>query len=353
LTVTKQPLDFLGFSTKDEILGKNGLMFVAKKDQQKVKEKMKSILKAGSVTNLEYIALNKDGHEFPAEVSASAIKDSSGNPTGFVAIIKDITERKKTENALRESEKYLEELVEKRTKALKKSQERLVKTERLAAIGQAATMVGHDLRNPLQAIENGIFYIKDELSNLPISKETEEALQAIRSSIDYADNIVRDLQCFAAKREPIFRETDINAIIKDTLAYIKTPENIETNIKLDKLPKIKADRDMIKRVFVNLAVNGIQAMEKKGGTLKVSTKNTNISIETNFEDTGIGIKKENIKKLFTPFFTTKAQGMGVGLAICKRIVERHNGSIRVKSKEGKGSIFTITLPKQRNGGVKT
>jgi two-component system NtrC family sensor kinase len=106
-------LDFLGFSTKDEILGKNGLMFVAKKDQQKVKEKMKSILKAGSVTNLEYIALNKYGNEFPAEVSASAIKDSSGNPTGFVAIIKDITERKKTENALRESEKYLEELVEK------------------------------------------------------------------------------------------------------------------------------------------------------------------------------------------------------------------------------------------------
>jgi PAS domain S-box-containing protein len=344
-------LDFLGFSTKDETIGRNSLMFVAKKDQQKVKETMKNVLNTSSVTNVEYTALNKDGHEIPAEFSASVIKDSSGNPTGFVAIIKNITERKRMENELRRYSEQLEELVEQRTVALKESQERLVKSERLAAIGQAATMVGHDLRNPLQAIENGIFYIKNELSNLPVSKKTLETLQAINSSIDYADNIVRDLQTFAVKREPIFRETDINAIVKDALAYLKTPENVETSIKLGKLPKIEADKDMIKRVFVNLAVNGMQAMEKGGGILKVSTKNTDGSIEVSFEDTGIGIKRENLKKLFTPFFTTKAQGMGVGLAICKRFVESHNGSIKVESEEGKGSIFTVVLPIHRGMGV--
>jgi signal transduction histidine kinase len=203
--------------------------------------------------------------------------------------------------------------------------------------------VGHDLRNPLQAIENGIFYIKSELSDLPISKKTLETLQAINDSIDYADNIVKDLQTFAAKREPIFRKTDINAIVKDALIYLKAPENVETSIKLVKLPKIEADEDMIRRVFVNLAVNGLQAMEK-GGTLKVSTKNTNGSIQVSFEDTGSGINKENLKNLFTPFFTTKAQGMGVGLSICKRFVESHYGNIRVESEEGKGSIFTVTLP---------
>jgi len=348
----KATLDFIGLSTKDEIIGKNGLIFVANKDHQKVTKTMNNVLETSSVTNVEYSALNKDGHEFPAEFSASAIKDHSGNPTGFVTIIKDITERKCMENELRGYSEHLEELVEERTIALKESQERLVKAETLAAIGQAATMVGHDLRNPLQAIENGVYYIDTELSNHPISQKITETLQAIHDSVDYADNIVKDLQTFASKREPLFREIDINALVKETFSHVKTPENLETVIELGELPKIEADDDMIKRIFVNLAVNGIQAMKEKGGILKVSTNKTNGFIEVKFEDTGIGIKKENTPKIFTPFFTTKAQGMGVGLSICKRFVEIHNGRITVESEKGKGSIFTVKLPIQRNGGVK-
>jgi two-component system NtrC family sensor kinase len=471
----KAALDFLGLSKKDELIGKNGLMFVAKKDQQKVKKTMKNVLEEDPLINLEYAALDKDCYEFPAEFSASAIKDHSGDPTGFVVIIKDITERKKREDELHKSEtknkailnaipdliwrmnkdgvflefiptkdfptlispeqilgknihdvapkwfaqkamqcakqafqtnevqrfeyqltftlgsdemhdyearvvvggedeilsmvrditerkrmenelkhysEHLEDLVEERTIALKQSQERLLKTEKLAAIGQAATMVGHDLRNPLQAIENGLYYINTELSNLTIPQNIKETLQAVHSSVDYADNIVKDLQSFASKREPLFREVDINTLIKETLLHIKTPENVKTIRELGELPKIEADKDMMRRILVNLAVNGLQAMEEKRGILKVSTKETNGFIEVKFQDTGIGIKKENMKKLFTPFFTTKAQGMGVGLAICKRFVEIHDGNINVESKEGEGSIFTIRLPIQRNGGVK-
>jgi PAS domain S-box-containing protein len=471
----KAILDFFGLSKKDEIIGKNSLIFVAKKDRQKVRKTMKNVLEVGPLINVEYAALHKDCYEFPAEFSASAIKDSSGNPTGFVYIIKDIierkrredelyksetknkailnaipdlmwrmnkdgvflefiptkdfptlippeqilgknihdvapkwfaqkvmrctkqafqtndvqifeyqlpailgsdemhdyearlvvggedeilsivrdiTERKRMENELRRYSEQLEELVEERTVALKESQERLVKSEKLAAIGQAATMVGHDLRNPLQAIENGIYYINTELSNLPTSKKITETLQAIHSSVDYADNIVKDLQSFASKREPVFREMDINALVKETFSQVKTPENVKTVIELGEHPRIEADKDMIKRIFVNLAVNGIQAMKEKGGALKVSTKETNGFIEVKFEDTGIGIKEENMAKIFIPFFTTKAQGMGVGLAICKRFAEIHDGSIKVESEEGKGSIFTVKLPIKRNGGVK-
>jgi PAS domain S-box-containing protein len=345
-------LDFLGFSTKDEIIGKNALVFIAKKDRKKVRKTMKNVFKVGQLTNVEYAALNKDGYEFPAEFSASAIKDPSGNPTGFVSIIEDITERKLMENELRRYSEHLEELVEERTVALKQSQERLVKAEKLAAIGQAATMVGHDLRNPLQAIENGLYYINTELSNLPVSQKVMETLQAIHDSVDYADNIVKDLQSFASKREPLFRVMDINTLVKETFSHIKTPENVETVIALGELPKIEADQEMMKRIFVNLAVNGIQAMEEKRGILKVSTKETKGFIEVTFQDTGIGIKKENMSKIFTPFFTTKAQGMGVGLSICKRFVELHDGSIEVESEEGEGSIFMVKLPIQRNGGVK-
>ena len=327
-------------------------MFVANKDHQKVKKTMKNVLKTRSVTNVQYSALNKDGHEFPAEFSANAIKDHSGKPTGLLTMSKDITERKCMENELRLYSEHLEELVEERTATLKKSQERLVKAERLAAIGQAATMVGHDLRNPLQAIENGIFYIDTELLNHQISQIITETLQAIHDSVDYADNIVKDLQTFASKREALFREIDINALVKETFLHVKTPENVETVIELGEPTKIEADEDMIKRIFVNLAVNGIQAMEEKGGILKVSTEKTNGFIEVKFEDPGIGIKTEDMSKIFTPFFTTKAQGMGVGLSICKRFVEIHNGSITVESEKGKGPIFTVKLPIQMNGGVK-
>jgi PAS domain S-box-containing protein len=471
----KATLDFLGLSTKDEIIGKNGLTFVAKQDQQKVKKSMKKVLAKGPLTNIEYTALNKDGYEFPAEFSTSAIKDHSGNSTGFViiiediterkrkeeelhksetknkailnaipdlmwqmskdgvvlefiptndfptlvppdqivgknihdvapkwfsekvtqctkqafqtkeiqifeyqlpftsgsdemhdyearlvvggkdiilSIVRDITERKRMENELRRYSEQLEELVEERTTALKESQERLVKSEKLAAIGQAATMVGHDLRNPLQAIENGVYYISTELPKLQVSPQITETLQAVHNSVEYADNIVKDLQSLASRREPLFRETGINTLVKDAFSQVKQPENVETIMELNELPKIEADTDMLTRIFVNLAINGIQAMTEKGGTMKVSTRRVNGYIEVKFEDTGVGIKKENLKKIFTPFFTTKAQGMGVGLAICKRFVEIHEGSIEVESEEGKGSIFTVKLPIQTNGGVK-
>jgi two-component system NtrC family sensor kinase len=205
-------------------------------------------------------------------------------------------------------------------------------------------MVGHDLRNPLQAIENAAFYLNNEFSNIPDSSKIKETVQVIHRSIDYADNIVNDLLCFASTRKAAFLEIDINDLIKETLLQINIPKNVKTVTELDVTPRIVGDKQMLKRVFVNLALNGIQAMEEKGGTLKIETKKVGDYIEMKTTDNGIGIKDEYMQKIFTPFFTTKAQGMGVGLAICKRFVEIHEGTIEVESKEGEGSIFTIKLP---------
>jgi len=120
--------------------------------------------------------------------------------------------------------------------------------------------------------------------------------------------------------------------------------------ELGRLPGMKVDKDMIKRAFLNLAINGIQAMKENGGRLTITTQKTKDFIEISFEDTGAGISKENMEKIFTPFFTTKAQGMGMGLAICKRFVESHGGNIEVESQVEKGSTFTVKLPIQKNGG---
>lgn len=229
---------------------------------------------------------------------------------------------------------------------LQVTQEQLLEAERHSAL-QAATWVGHDLRNPLQAIENSTYCITNEISRLqnssPIRQNITKFLQTIDSSVEYAENIVRNLKDFASKQEPRQTKTDTNALIKKTLSQINTPENIEIIKDLCQIPDTNTDKNMMERVFMNLATNAIQAM-KNGGKLKVSTKKTMGFVEVRFQDTGVGMSKETMEKIFEPFFTTKAKGMDVGLAICKKFVERNGGSITVESEEGKGSTFIVKLP---------
>ena len=236
--------------------------------------------------------------------------------------------------------------VKKRTEQLAEAQAQLVRSERLAAIGELAAMVGHDLRNPLQAIENATYYLKNECARMPSSavpQKAKEMLQVIGDSVNYADNIVKDLHDFSATKKPLLKRTDINMLVKETLSQAEAPRNVEINTELSQLPEIKVDEDQMKRVFLNFITNGIQAMEN-GGTLTVTTKQTEGFVVINFKDTGVGISKENMGKLFSPLFTTKAKGMGMGLAICKKFIKSHGGSIEVESEVGKGSTFTVKLP---------
>jgi len=316
--------------SREELLGMPFLELISEKHREIVMDRYKQRLEGKTVPQIYEIEIvTKNGHTVPVEVSAKLI-DYRGKPADLV-IARDIRERKRME------------------------EERL-RLEKLATIGELATMVGHDLRNPLQAIENAAYYLNNELSRLPspipIPQKAMEMLQVLNDSVDYADKIIRDLKDFASTKKPILEKTDINAIVKSALSQVGARKNVELITELDHLPKIEVDIDMIKRVFLNLAINGIQAMEK-GGTMTVSTKKTNGFVEASFKDTGVGISKENMEKLFTPFFTTRAKGMGMGLPICKKFVEAHGGSIQVESEEGKGSTFTVKLSiRQENGGEK-
>jgi signal transduction histidine kinase len=279
---------------------------------------------------LELIA--KTGERVPVEVSGKLMQ-YEGSPAVLV-IVRDIRERKGMEEA----------------------RQRL---EKLATIGELATMVGHDLRNPLQAIQNAAYYLKNECAfKHPdlVPPQAKEMLQAIDDSIHYADKIVRDLQDFSSIRKPDFEKMDINTMVKEILSHVKVPENVELHVELSNLPKIEADEDQVKRVFLNLIENGIQAMEN-GGRLTVSTRQTGDFVEISFKDTGIGILKENMDNVFKPLFTTKAKGMGMGLPICKKFVEGHCGSIQVESEVDKGATFTVKLPigqeKTSSGGPRS
>jgi len=320
LAVNQSMLNLLGYSESELLDNPVNLLFV---DEEFSRESSKRLVKKWELRNYETKCKTKTSNEIPVSISASLVRNKEGEITGAVAIVRDITEKKQMENLL-------------------------VVSEKMAAIGQAATMVGHDLRNPLQAIGNATYCITQEVKSInatnPILKNSLNMLRIIENSIEYANNIVLDLKDFSSERKPEFKKTDINEIIEDVLLQCKTPKNVETITNLESLPLINVDRFMMKRVFVNIVTNSMQAMEKSGGSLKVSTKKTDSSIEVSFKDTGIGMSKEILEHIFSPFFTTKAQGMGMGLPISKKFVESNGGFIEVKSEEGKGTKFTIKFP---------
>jgi len=327
--INKKGSEIIGYS-KDELIGLPFEKLVSEEYKQLTKERYERRLRGESIPSIYEVELiAKTDNRIPVELSATRIQ-YQGRPADLL-IVRDIRERKRLE------------------------EERL-KLEKLETIGELATMVGHDLRNPLQSIENATYYLKSACACMPssaIPPKAKEMLQVIDDSVKYADKIVRDLHEFSATKKPLLKKTDINMLVKETLSQAAAPENVELLAELGPLSEIEVDRDQIKRVFMNLAVNGIQAMEN-GGRLTVSTKKIGGFVEISFKDTGVGISKENMEKLFTPLFTTKAKGMGMGLSICKRFVENHGGSIEVESEVGKGTTFTVKLPiPQENGGEKT
>jgi len=242
----------------------------------------------------------------------------------------------------------LEELVETRTSELREAQKRLLYAERMAAIGETAAMVGHDLRNPLQVILNALYLADIKLESLPVPPDQKEPLakicETVREQAAYMNKIVSDLQDYARPLSPELTETDLRELIDNVLSVTTVPQNVKTSVIIDKkFPRVYVDPVLMRRVLSNLVTNALQAMPN-GGELTISAHNYEKFAFIAVSDTGVGIPKENLSKLFTPLFTTRAKGQGFGLAVCKRLVEAHGGQITVESEPGKGSTFTIKIP---------
>jgi len=268
----------------------------------------------------------------------------NGKPADEIILI-DITERKRMEEELERYAKHLEELVEERTKKLREA-------ERWAAIGETAAMVGHDLRNPLTSIAGAAYLLKTTLGS-KMDDKTRESLELIEKNVRDSDKIVKDLLEYSGEIQLELTVTNPKSLAEEALSIFNIPENVRVIDLSKNEPGITVDVEKMQRVFVNLIKNAVEAMPE-GGTLSISSRKTNGDVEVSFADTGIGMTKEDVEKAFGPFFTTKAKGLGLGLAISKRIVEKHGGSILVESTPGKGSTFTVRLPiKPELEGVKT
>jgi PAS domain S-box-containing protein len=289
----------------------------------------------------EIKGLKRNGEIILTEISVGTYK-KKGRIIGINVMHRDITERKDMEKKLQEYSGHLEEMVELRTKELKGSQEMLVKSERMAAIGQLAAMVGHDLRNPLTGIKGAQYYLKTKWGS-KMDGTAREMLGVIEKDVEYSDKIISELLEYSRETKLDLKETTPKSMLKDALTLIKVPESVQFLELTENEPEIKIDNDKMKRVFVNIIGNALDAMPE-GGRLTIKSRETNGNLEIAFSDSGVGMSKETVGKIWAPLFTTKARGIGLGLSICKRIVEAHGGKISVESVTGEGTTFTITIP---------
>jgi PAS domain S-box-containing protein len=312
-------------------------------DRERTGAVIEAHLKDRVTYDVEQRLRTKSGEYRWFHARGQALWDETGNPIRMIGSTSDITDRKRAEKALKEYSERLEEMVEERTQELRDAQEQLIRKEKLAVLGQLAGGVGHELRNPLGAISNAVYFLNMALEEP--DPDVKETLEILQKEVRTSEMIISSLLDFARTKPPTRRKVDINAVVQEALSRTTVPENIEVVSQPDgKLPIILADPDQLGQVFGNIILNAIQAMPE-GGQLLVKTEAPSPEwVALSFADTGVGIPEENLGKIFEPLFTTKAKGIGLGLAVTKTLVEGHGGTIEVQSELGKGSTFTVQLP---------
>jgi signal transduction histidine kinase len=250
-----------------------------------------------------------------------------------------------------ESRHVLEDRVRERTSELETAlnelhdaQESLVRREKLAMLGQLAGGVGHELRNPLGVMTNAIYYLLMVLKDAP--PEVREYLGMIKTQITLSEKIIADLLDFARVKTPQVETVPVEKIVREQLERAGDMHGVKVVEKIDSgLPPLSVDRVQIGQVVFNLLTNAVQAMESKGGTLEVTAKRGhNGFVRLMVRDTGVGMTPSQLEKIFEPLFTTKARGIGLGLAVSRSLVHANGGDIFAESEAGKGSMLSVDLP---------
>jgi signal transduction histidine kinase len=258
-------------------------------------------------------------------------------------MVEDISQSRALADQLKEYSYRLEDKVEERTRELDESHKKLLEAERLAAIGTVAAQVGHDLRNPLTTINTSLFYLRSVMAPEPEGR-VKETMGSMEEAIKHANRIIEDLLTYS-RQSPIKKvRLDLGELVRTATEAVVIPSQIRVSLGLAPGTKVAGDRSRPIRVFQNLVTNSVDAMPA-GGELTIRSTRSKSWVKVVVADTGVGMTKSQMEELFVPLHTTKAQGLGMGLSICKRLVEVHGGRISASSKPGRGSTFTVELPR--------
>ncbi|HEY82461.1 MAG TPA: PAS domain S-box protein [Dehalococcoidia bacterium] len=318
----RNALNIFGYSQEDIDAGLDSVQMLVPEDRPRARENLKRILNRENLGCIQYTAQRKDGSSFPALIySCPIIREDE--VTGIRGILTDISEQEKI-------------------------QEQLILADRLASLGELASGIAHELNNPLTSIVG----FSDLLSGEDLPERVKEDLKVINKEAHRAAGIVKNLLAFARKHPETKEPVDINEVIRQVLelrAYEQKVHNIEVKTHLaPDLPKVMANAFQLQQVFLNIIINAEYFMIEahKRGTLTITTERVGDIVRASFADDGPGIPKENLRRIFNPFFTTKevGKGTGLGLSICHGIVAEHGGRIYAESELGKGATFTVELP---------
>jgi two-component system NtrC family sensor kinase len=282
----------------------------------------------GKLTSFPIFHRRKDGELIEGDLSASIIYDEKGKEIASVGIFKDLRERLRIE------------------RELQKTQQALLQSEKLAAMGRLTSQIAHELNNPIYGIMNTLELLKTEI---PPESKRRKILELSLSETQRLAEMLRNMLSFSKPEEEKKRPIKMNELIEGILLVMEKQMR-ESNIKVetffdDEIPEVMASTNQMRQVMLNMLKNAKEAMPK-GGTLTVKTSKEINKVLIHIQDTGVGIPEEIRDKIFEAFFTTKqkVKGVGLGLSVCYGIIKDHGGEIKVESEEGKGTNFRIRLP---------
>jgi PAS domain S-box-containing protein len=330
LIFNKGAEDILGYRA-DEVVGKLNIRSIYPPGIAKeVMEKLKSpdYGGVGKLTSFPILHRRKDGEMIEGDLSASIIYDEEGNEIASVGIFKDLRERLRME------------------RELQKTQQALLQSEKLAAMGRLTSQIAHELNNPIYGIMNTLELLKTEI---PPESKRRRILELSLSETQRLSEMLRNMLSFSKPDEEKRRSIKINELVEGILLVMEKQMR-EVNINVEtyfdsEIPEVMASTNQMRQVMLNVIKNAKEAMPK-GGTLTVRTSREDDKVLIHIQDTGIGIPEEIKDKIFEAFFTTKqkVKGVGLGLSVCYGIIKDHGGEIKVESEEGKGTTFIISLP---------
>ncbi len=273
-----------------------------------------SITSGTTILREEVLITVRENESVPIGISVSPITGSKGRFSGCVVIFRDLSQMRELEEKLRQA-------------------------ERLSYLGKMASWVAHEIRNPLTAIDG----FAQLLEHAKEGKKIKQFSSEIRRGTDRINNIIDDILAFArTKRKVEYTDINLRTLIESITNNIK---NVKIGISGNKTPIVKGEMESIRRLFINTINNSIEAMGENG-VLQIIFSADNDYYVTEIVDNGRGISKEAMKKLFTPFFTTKQRGTGLGLSIVRKTVDEHEGRIEIESKEGEGTTCRVYLPRK-------
>ncbi len=329
----------------EQVIGQNVKMLMPPPFREEHDSYISNYLESGTAKIIgigrEVVGRRQDGSVFPIHLAVSQI--SIDDQILFAGIIRDISDLKRAEHKLAELNRYLEREVQDRTAELRDAQAELVRNEKLALLGQVSANISHEIRNPLNAAKTSAYYLMNAKS--PTESKIIEHLERIDRQIHMIDNVITALTDLAKLPDPRIAEIDLIELVQQTIDSVDLPPDIHVVIeKAPGLPPVRGDVNQIAMVIRNLVRNARDAMNQGGGQLTISFGKDGQHLSLSVADNGCGIAEADLARIMDPFFSTKARGMGLGLAIIQAILEKNDGRMDVQSHVGTGSNFQIFLP---------